>query len=203
MTPTIRPKPTTWILRFKHHRTTVLLHVDPLQSLAAIRAELLKAVTQTNPSGRLNGHTIPQDANEVLLARPSDSQDLSLGWESLEVHEVEGASREDGKGKGKAVVGSSTGAKRGSKDKLVDCPQAVGLQDGGVVAFKFRSEFTAAARDEDEGIEVDEEYGGLDGETLVGEGAGTPEKWDVVVPTMEETYGDGPPRLPGNEVAEG
>ncbi|KAK4921001.1 hypothetical protein LTR49_011545 [Elasticomyces elasticus] len=183
MTPTIRPKPTTWILRFKHHRTTVLLHVDPLQSLAVIRAELLKAVTQTNPSGRLNGRTIPQDANEVLLARPSDSQDLSLGWESLEVHEVEGAAREDGKGKGKAV--------------------AVGLQDGGVVAFKFRSELTAAARDEDEGIEVDEDDGGLDGETLVGEGAGAPEKWDVVVPTMEETYGDGPPRLPGNEVAEG
>ncbi|KAK5713323.1 hypothetical protein LTR17_017633 [Elasticomyces elasticus] len=182
MTPTIRPKPTTWILRFKHHRTTVLLHVDPLQSLTAIRAELLKA-----------------DANEVLLARPSDSQDLSLGWESLDVHEGEGAAREDGKGKGKAVVGTS---KRGSKDKLVDCPQAVGLQDGGVVAFKFRSELTAAARDEDEGIEVDEDDGGLDGETLVGEGAGAPEKWDVVVPTMEETYGDGPPRLPGNDGAE-
>ncbi|TKA75653.1 hypothetical protein B0A55_05005 [Friedmanniomyces simplex] len=192
MTPAIRPRPSTWILRFKHHRTTILLHVDPLQKLSSVRAELLKAVRQTCPHGTLNGHTVPDDEGDVLLARPVDSDDLSLGWQALEREdEVEKAVKEDAKGKGKAAVGSS--ANKAGKDKLTACPQGVGLQDGGVVAFKFRSELDAVARDKDEGIEVEEDdEDRLDGETLVGAG-GPPEKWDVVVPTLEETYGDALP----------
>ena len=178
-----------------------MLHVDPLQKLPAVRAELLKAIQQTNPSGHLNGQAIPEDPSEILLARPMDSNNLDLGWEAIERDVDDGleeALKEDakGKGKGKAAVGSSASAKKGSSAKdVADCPQGVGLRDGGIVAFKFRSEGAdaVATRDKDEGIDVDDEEGGLDGETLVGEERR--ETWDVVVPTLEDTYGDeGPPR---------
>ncbi|KAK0355409.1 hypothetical protein LTR02_008797 [Friedmanniomyces endolithicus] len=186
MTPAVRPKPSTWILRFKHHRTTILLHVDPLQEFTSIRAELLKAIQQTCPHGTLNGHAIPEDAGELLLARPVDSNDLSLGWKVLAREAGEGAEQEV-KGKGKAPVVMANSGKKVVKGKPTDCPQAVGLRDGDMVAFKFRSEVGTGTRDQGEGDE-----GEQDGEKLVGEG-GALEKWDVVVPTLEDTYGDSLP----------
>ncbi|KAK0251091.1 hypothetical protein LTR01_005228 [Friedmanniomyces endolithicus] len=174
MTPAIRPKSSTWILRFKHHRTTILLHVDPLQEFTSIRAELLKAIQQTCPHG------------ELLLARPLDSNDLSLGWKALSKEAGEGAEAE-GKGKGKAPVAMANSGKKVVKGKPTDCPQAVGLRDGDMVAFRFRSEVGTATKDQDE---VDK--GEQDGETVVGD-SGVREKWDVVIPTLEDTYGDSLP----------
>lgn len=63
-----------------------------------------------------------------------------------------------------------------------DCPQGAGLRDGGIVAFKFRTE--------------DEEWGRVEGEgdeMVVAEDEAEREEWDVVVPTLEETYGEGLP----------
>lgn len=188
MTPSILPSPRTWILHFKHHRTTILLHVDALQKLSSVRTELLAALYATNPNGTLNGHQIPDSESEVLLARPRDQNDLSAGWETIGEDDEEESfvPEEDKKGKGKAAAGSAKG--RPSKDKITDCPQGAGLRDGGIVAFKFRSEMEAARKDEDEGIDVEGDEEKLDGETLVGEPPS--EAWDVVVPTMEETYGE-------------
>lgn len=189
MAPAILPSPRSWILHFKHHRSTILLHVDPLQKLSSVRTELLAALYATQPSGLFNGHRIPDGEGEVILARPRDQNDLSAGWEKIgEDEDDELVPEEDKKGKGKAVVGSASAKGKASKDKITDCPQGVGLRDGGIVAFRFRSEAEGARKEEDEGIDVDEEDEKLDGETLVGE----PEKevWDVVVPTMEETYGE-------------
>ncbi|KAK1067216.1 hypothetical protein LTR74_006584 [Friedmanniomyces endolithicus] len=186
MTPAIRPKSSTWILRFKHHRTTILLHVDPLQEFTSIRAELLKAIRQTCPFGTLNGHAIPEDAGELLLARPVDSNDLSLGWKALGREAGEGAEQEP-KGKGKAPVAMANSGKKVVKGKPTDCPQAVGLRDGDMVAFRFRSEAGVVQNNQGEDSGVNE-----DGETLVGAG-GVLEKWDVVVPTLEDTYGDSLP----------
>ncbi|KAK1810391.1 hypothetical protein LTR12_015234 [Friedmanniomyces endolithicus] len=171
MTPAIRPKSSTWILRFKHHRTTILLHVDPLQEFTSIRAELLKAIRQTW---------------ELLLARPVDSNDLSLGWKALGREAGEGAEQEP-KGKGKAPVAMANSGKKVVKGKPTDCPQAVGLRDGDMVAFRFRSEAGVVQNNQGEDSGVNE-----DGETLVGAG-GVLEKWDVVVPTLEDTYGDSLP----------
>ena len=83
--PPITPNARTWTLRAKHHKTTLLLHVDPIQKLSSLRVELLSALHQTHPAGELEGHKIPQDANEIVLARPVDANDLSLGWEGLAV----------------------------------------------------------------------------------------------------------------------
>ncbi|KAH9828044.1 hypothetical protein Tdes44962_MAKER02594 [Teratosphaeria destructans] len=188
MTPSIKPTSKTWTVRFKHHRTTVLLHVDPLQKLSSVRAELLKAVQQTCPNGKLDGHTIPTNEADILLARPSDINNLSLGWDPLQHDpDLDAALTEadTGKGKGKASVSAAPG--KSGKSQVTDSVQGAGLRDGGVVAFKFRSEGDGGAQAVDEGVDVEDEDR-LDGETLVGEPV--TERWDVVVPSMEEIYGD-------------
>lgn len=186
MTPAIKLNSRTWTLRFKNNRTTILLHVDPLQQLSSVRAELLKSIQQTHQDGKLNGHAIPEDESEILLARPADINDLSMGWEPLDRDEaVENAIEEEKSSKGKGKASASKA--KSSKDKLSDCPQGAGLRDGGVVAFKFRSQ---AEAERGEGLAMSEEEK-LDGETLVG--ANEHEKWDVVVPTMEDSYPEGEP----------
>lgn len=179
--PPIQPNARTWTLRLKHHKTTILLHADPIQKLSSLRAELLAALQQTNPSGELNGHPIPTSADDILLARPVDINDLRQGYTRLE-QKTPFADDADAKGKGKASTAVATpGAGAKGKGKLTDCPQGVGLRDGGVVAFRFRGEDDGVKgdRDGEEGFEMLEEDR---------EGGG--EAWDVVVPTIEETYAE-------------
>nr|POE63030.1 hypothetical protein CFP56_03933 [Quercus suber] len=170
MTPSISPSPRTWTLRFKHHRSTIILHVDPLQKFPLVRLELLKAIQQTSQNGQLNNVDIPNDSNEILLAKLVDNNNLRAGWEQMEREEEDLFNGEDVRGKGKAKAS----AKSTSRSTMKDCPQGAGLRDGSIVAFKFKSESQAEGQDT------------LDGESLVGE----PEVWDVVAPSMEETYGD-------------
>ena len=172
---TVQPNPRTWTLRFKHHRTTVLIHVDPLQKWATIRSDLLRALEQTHPSGQINDHKIPKNTNDILLARPADINDLSRGWVSLDTDHFP----DDVTGKGKAKV-TAKKPEKGSSSSTRDCPSAVGLKDGSVVAFKFRSE-----SDDTGNIDVDDEDK-LDGDTLVGDIDA--EQWDVIIPSLEETY---------------
>lgn len=176
MTPSIQISPRTWTLRFKHHRSTILLHVDPLQNFPSIRAELLKAVKQTHPDGELNGISIPASANDILLARPVDGNNLNAGWKQLEKDDdALFAEDEKGKGKGKVSVAKAKG-----RESVGGCPKDAGLSNGGIVALKFREEMVGSVDGGEDG------EGDLEGDTLVGE----PERWDVVVPTVEETYGD-------------
>ena len=181
----VEPTPRTWTLRFKHQRTTVLLHVDPLQKFPSVKTDLLKAIKDSHPNGKLNGLSVPDSADEVKLAKPKDPNDLRAGWQTLEpqlglVAEDEGSA----KGKGKAAASSTSKlSKNGAAAQ--DCPQAAKLRDGAVIAFKFKAskdeewEKVGKYGEEDEAIEVAED----DAE----------EVWDVVVPTVEETYGEGGP----------
>lgn len=190
--PPITPNSRTWTLRLKHHKTTILLHADPIQKLSSLRAELLLALQRTNPDGTLNGHTIPQSADDIILAKPVDINDLSQGWERLErkapfADDTDGDVGSKGKGKGKAsAVTATPGAKgKGSANsKTTDCPQGVGLRDGGIAAFRFRSEQEGQVRKgeaDDEFVMLEEDQQGLGAEGEV---------WDVVVPTIEETYAE-------------
>lgn len=189
--PNANPPPRTWCLRFKLNRSTVLLHIDAQQTLASVRSELLAALQATNPDGIFKGtlrdgmpvqYPLPQTAEDIALAKPVDINDLNAGWESIGdedglVFDEEGS----GKGKGKA---SSGAAKAASASKGVnDCPQGAGLRDGGVVAFRFRLAEEKARRQRllDGSLDVDE---------IAKDGMGDDEKWDVVVPTMEETYSE-------------
>jgi hypothetical protein len=172
--------PSTWTLRFKQHRSTFLLHTDPLQSFSAVKKELLIALSETNPSGIFNDQSIPKNADDILFAKPVDINDLNAGWELLQLNDREEAS---GKGKGKAGATAKAGGK--VSNQLKDCPQGAGLRDGSVVAFKFRS------AEDDQRQNTGQE--GEDDEIVVAEeDMKRVEQWDVIVPTMEESYGEQP-----------
>jgi hypothetical protein len=195
--PNANPPPRTWCLRFKLNRTTILLHVDAQQPFASIRAELLAALRATNPSGVLRGslrdgtpveYPLPENPEDIALAKPKDINDLSAGWETigdsnegLFFDEEFGSGK--GRGKGKEVAGGAA-AKKASAKSVNDCPQGAGLRDGGAVAVRFRLADEKARRQRliDGELDVDE---------IAKDGMGIDDlPWDVVVPTMEETYGD-------------
>lgn len=179
MAPPINLNTHTWTIRFKHQRTTVLLHVDPQQQLDSVRAELLKALGQVCPDGTLHGHRLPDSETDILLAVPTDINDLSLGWDAIDRDEaVENAIEEEkGSGKGKGKAGA-TGKGKASAGRSSECPQTVGFRDGGIVAFKFKTQ-----------RETEREGNMATDEALVS--GSEKEHWDVVVPTLDETYAEG------------
>lgn len=139
---------------------TLLVEVDPVQKLSDVRAELLQAIHDTNPSGELNGLAIPKNPDDIILGRAIERNNLTLGFISI-TSDLEGG---EAQGKGKTAASSATKSVTGF---LKDSPQGAGLRTGDVVAFKFK--------DNGEGKGEEDELA---------------EKWDVVIPTMEETYGD-------------
>ncbi len=152
--------PVTWTLRLKHHKSTILLHVDPLQSFQSVKTELIRALQHTHPDGRLQGTIdIPSDVIDVLLAKPNDIYDHSKGWTLIQTSDD--AEQQDEGLKERAQKKSKT--RPGFPDS---CPKAAGLKEGSVLAFKFRND-----NDEDEGLGLDEE------------------DWDVIVPTYEDSTG--------------
>jgi hypothetical protein len=158
------PSPLTWTLRFKNHKTTVLLHADALTPVSAIKAELLSALRESNPSG-LNGKPLPTSPSQIQLAKPVDPLDLTQGWESLESSsalEDPFNTEEGGNGKGK------------QKRKLdTDSVKAVGIKDNAVIAFKW-----SGSGDSSEEEEGDEDMG-----------EEKEEYWDVVLPSFTDDYG--------------
>ncbi|SMQ45090.1 unnamed protein product [Zymoseptoria tritici ST99CH_3D7] len=157
-----KPTPHTWTLRFKHNRSTILLEVDPLQTLLSVRADLLQALQESNPNGELNKQKIPSNPEAIVLGRAVDRNNLKLGFETIK----KDTSEPDPKGKGKAAV-TGGGKSRTVGADVMDCPQGAGLKNADVVVFKFKTG--------NEDHDVDELQA---------------EEWDVVIPTMEDTYGD-------------
>ncbi|KAL8941924.1 MAG: hypothetical protein Q9216_001952 [Gyalolechia sp. 2 TL-2023] len=118
------PNPQHWTLRFKQHKTTVLLFVSPHQSLASVKGDLLHAI-KTARFTEINGIPLPSSPEDVILGVPLDGNDPSRGWINLEIPELE-----------------QDGGKKGSKSTSVlnATPIGAGLKDGMVLAFKSRKE---------------------------------------------------------------
>lgn len=188
--PNANPPARVWCLRFKLNRSTILLHVDALQTLSSVRAELLVALQATNPDGIFKGtlrdgmpveYPLPANPEDIVLAKPKDINDLNAGWETIGDLNDELVFDEDVGSKGK---GKATAAAKASSKNANDCPQGAGLRDAGVVAFRFRLPDEKARRQRlmDGDLDVDE---------IAKDGMGIDDSpWDVIVPTMEETYGD-------------
>lgn len=154
------PTPQTWTLRLKSHRTTILLHIDPLTTFTTIKSTLYTALQETGFRADSHGPEIPlpSSPSAIQLGRPIDPLDVSQGfalgeWETpVEDDEVaveDEAVKGKGKGKGKKVQGG-----------VEDCPKGAGLKDGAVLAFRWEG---------DEGTEGDD--------------------WGVKVASFEDAYG--------------
>lgn len=130
-----QPTPSTWTLRLKSHRTTVLLHVDPLSAFSTIKSQLHTALTETGLQATEHGPSIqlPDTASDIQLGRPLDPLDSGAGftlgeWEDAEQDSDVAIEEEGGRGKGKATKKTGSGK---------DCPKGAGLKDGAVLAFRW------------------------------------------------------------------
>lgn len=121
--PSKAPNPQQWTLRFKQHKTTVLLFVNQSQSFTSIKQELLDSLKATGIAD-IGGNLLPADPEAIVFGVPIDMNDTDKGWVPLEIPEV---SDTDTKGKG---------VKKGSV--LNQSPLGAGLKDGAMLAFKFK-----------------------------------------------------------------
>lgn len=161
--PTITPSSTTWTLRLKHHKTTVLLHAEALQTLTSLCAELLYALRETYPDGIVAGKPLPAAAEDIQLAKLQDATDPEKGWVLLS--SVAATSINNSKGKGKSAGGEGS-------------LKAAGVKDNAVLAFRWGGDAeVGGVREDEDGMEVEED-------AAVGE-------WDVVWARYEDTYMDG------------
>ncbi|KAH7030232.1 hypothetical protein B0J12DRAFT_745260 [Macrophomina phaseolina] len=167
--PAIDPSSTTWTLRFKHHKTTILLHADALQTLTSIRAELLHVLRETAPEG-IAGKALPDSPEEIQLAKLRDTSDPEKGWKLLTQATAEGGG---GKSKGKGKSG-------GAGDESL---KAVGVKDNAVLAFRWGGAVDNGLDGADMAIDIE----GEDEEDEKGADGG----WDVVWPRYDDTYIDG------------
>lgn len=127
-------------LLFKKHKTTVLLSLQPHESLTSAKEKLLGALASRGLRD-INGDTVPADPAEVELGVPVDKSDLEKGWMRLST-DIPGQD-EDG-----------TSKKTTAKSKAAETLQAAGLQNGSPVAFRFRKLTEAAAGDEDTDLDL-------------------------------------------------
>jgi hypothetical protein len=163
-----QPTPSTWTLRLKSARTTVLLHTDPLSTFSAIKASLLTALTDTGFAQSDHGPslTLPSSPSAIQLGRPLDPLDPSAGfvlgeWESQS--DDDEVAIDEGKGKGKGKAAKETGGK--------DCPKGAGLKDGAVLAFRWEGMAGADGKEWDVQIASFEDAYGVTNEGDVGERA--------------------------------
>lgn len=114
------PNPRSCTLLFKKHRTTVLLSLQPGQSIESSKEVLLQSLLDRGFS-EIGGTSLPQAAAEIELGVPVDRNDLEKGWRPLEDNHA---------------VENDQGVKKYSKGFLT--LEAAGLENGHSVAFRFR-----------------------------------------------------------------
>lgn len=137
------PDPQKWTLRFKQHKTTILLFVDQAQSFTSIKKDLLEAITKTGRTA-LNGQPLPTDPEDVIFGVPVEKNDPSRGWVRLEIPETE------------VQVNGTSKKVGGKKSVLNSSPLGAGLRDGAMLAFRFQQD--GKGGDEDGEDREDEEW---------------------------------------------
>lgn len=140
---------------FKKHKTTVLLSLQPHESLTSAKEKLLEALASRGLRD-INGDAVPTDPAEIELGVPVDKSDLEKGWMRLST-DIPGQDDD------------AAARKTTARSKAAETLQAAGLQNGALVAFRFRQPTEAAAGDE---LDTDLEL--------------TDPGWDVVIPSFDD-----------------
>ncbi|KAL8701719.1 MAG: hypothetical protein Q9201_004751 [Fulgogasparrea decipioides] len=116
------PNPQHLTLRFKKHKTTILLFVSPRDTIDSIKQKLLDTIKATGVS-QINGDPLPSKSEDLMFGVLIDKNDPSQGWVGLEIPEVE----------------DDAGKRGNTKNSVLNkTPLGAGLKDGSVLAFKFR-----------------------------------------------------------------
>lgn len=169
------PSPQTWTLRLKSHKTTVLLHVDPLNTFDTIKSSLYSALQETELRHPDTGESIPLPASssDIQLGRPININDAHEGFKLGEWEYSGLEEEEEPKGKGKGKAGSGPGGKAAAAN-IKQCPKGAGLKDGAVLAFRWVGDGNWEGDDEDE----EEARAGRAGDM-----------WGVKLASFEDAYG--------------
>ena len=184
------PSPLTWTLRFKSHKTTVLLHVNPLQTFSSIKSQLYTALQDTSLRDYATGATVPlpSSPDDIRLGRPINVNDPHAGfvlgeWEVPSEDsgdDIKGKGKASAKGKGKARKSSSgEDGDLASDTNIKQCPKGAGLRDGAVLAFRWPGINTDEGDWVDVGGDVDMEQGERKKVDM----------WGVKIATFEDAYG--------------
>ncbi|KAF2440035.1 hypothetical protein P171DRAFT_435857 [Karstenula rhodostoma CBS 690.94] len=164
----------TWTLRLKSHKTTVLLHVDPLQTFTTIKEQLYKALEETGlRDSDSEPISLPPSPSDIELGRPSSINDPHRGFQlgEWEYSPLEEEDAEDLKGKGKAKAGCPKKSGAVGADSVKDCPKGAGLRDGAVLAFRWKGNRS----------EEDADLERADGRKV--------DMWGVKLASYEDNYG--------------
>lgn len=191
---TTAPDSTSWTLRLKSHKTTVLLQINPLHTFETIKKELYTALRDTGLRDlKDNDIPLPASAEDIQLGRPVNINDPRSGfvigeWEpsgNLEV-EAEDANL-TGKGKGKGRPKKNIDADSiASSSNIRNCPKGANLKDGAVLAFRWQGPGMEDAWDEDETLGLDSD----DDEKKISTGiVGVKSMWAVKIASFEDSYG--------------
>lgn len=170
------PSSQTWTLRLKSHKTTVLLHVDPLQTFTSIKEQLYKALEDTglkSDGDSLEQISLPPSPADIELGRPVNTNDPHKGFQlgEWEYSPLEAEDGDDPKGKGKAKAGRPKKSDTVGADSVKDCPKGAGLRDGAVLAFRWK----------DNGSLEEEDIEKADGRKA--------NMWGVKLASYEDNYG--------------
>lgn len=176
---TVTPSPTTWVLRIKSHKTTVVIHVEPLSTFDNIKALFYNALKESPLKHAETGLDIPLPASpsDIQLGRPVDKNDPQAGFVLGEWERSSNQEQNDVKGKGRASAKQKADPNLAAPSNIQNCPQGAGLKDGAVLAARWKGDGTAwgaEAEEEDEDEEMAEEEPGM---------------WGVKIATFEDAYG--------------
>jgi hypothetical protein len=175
------PSPQTWTLRLKSHKTTVLLHVDPLHTFDTIKSALYSALQETELRHPETGEVIPlpPSPSDIQLGRPININDAHEGFKLGEWEYSAMAEEQDQepKGKGKAKAGTGSSGKAGVAANVQQCPKGAGLKDGAVLAFRWVGDGNWEGDEEDED-DLDNVRAGREGDM-----------WGVKLASFEDAYG--------------
>lgn len=118
-----------WTLRLKRKTNTVLLFVDPAQSLSSVKAALFEAL-EANTSPLARAEPLPSSPEDIELGRPIDPSDLSVGFEHMEPSSIDELADEPRSAKGKGKAARSVEAGQSLK--------SLGLRDSSVLAYRWK-----------------------------------------------------------------
>ncbi|KAJ5236356.1 hypothetical protein N7489_006447 [Penicillium chrysogenum] len=127
---------------FKKHKTTVLLMLQPHESLDFAKERLLDAL-QSREITNINGDVLPDDSCDIEFGEPVDRADAQKGWKRLQADAPEIDTEDVPKrNKGKSPKNSAS-------------IMEAGLQNGHSIAFRFHK----SSEGQNGGLDMD-----LDGE---------------------------------------
>lgn len=129
------------------------------ESIESVKEKLHKALKSRGLT-ELNGDAIPDDPSQIEFGTPIDRNELEKGWVRLVLP------HDNSPVNGSATDGTST--RKAKSSSLTKSLQALGIQDGQAIAFRFKKDTAGQDGSGDEDAEFEDPG------------------WDVLIPSLDD-----------------